>query len=271
MTAAAPRRRDTKMAAQLDSPRQRTRPGDDDGHTHVGPEDDPAGLLGVLGGLGPLASAEFLRTIYEHGLGAREQEAPRVVVYSDPTFPDRTEALLSGSEGELLERLTEALERLGRLGASRVVICCVTMHHLLPSLPRELRARVVSLLDVIFEEVLARREPHLLLCTTGARVLKIFERHELWPRAAGLFTLPDEEDQRDIHKMIYGIKQSQDARLHIPFVESLLRKYGVGSFIAGCTEIHLLTKQCAAGAGPRCLDPLTHIARGLAARAGSRR
>lgn len=227
-----------------------------------------AELLGVVGGLGPLASNEFLRTIYEYGLGAREQDAPRVVIYSDPSFPDRTESLLGGREELLVERLAEALAKLQTLGASRVVICCITIHHVLPRLPAELRGRVVSLLDVIFEELLARREPHLLLCTTGAREMRLFERHELWPRASEFVVTPDEEDQREVHSMIYRIKQSQDALLQLPFVESLLVKYGVGSFIAGCTEIHLLAKCFAAdgeGRG-RCIDPLTHVARGLSAR-----
>lgn len=227
----------------------------------AGPED----LLGVLGGLGPLASAEFLKTIYEHGRGGREQESPRVILYSDPTFPDRTEACLSGAVGPLLEKLVDSLTRLHRLGATRVVICCVTMHHLLPALPRDLRERVVSLLDVIFDGVLAGGEPQLLLCTTGAREMRIFERHESWQLAAGLFVTPDDDDQREVHRMIYRIKQGGDVRREALFVESLLGKYGVASFIAGCTEIHLLTKQFAAGRAGlparRSIDPLTLIAR----------
>lgn len=48
--------------------------------------------LGVLGGMGPLASAEFLKTIYECSVAGGEQRSPSVIMYSDPTFPDRTEA-----------------------------------------------------------------------------------------------------------------------------------------------------------------------------------
>ena len=41
-------------------------------------------VLGVVGGAGPLASAEFTKTIYEFSLGEREQEAPIVLLYSIP-------------------------------------------------------------------------------------------------------------------------------------------------------------------------------------------
>src|SRR5215213_9452039 len=227
--------------------------------------DQSTNLLGIVGGLGPLASAEFLKTIYEHSLGQTEQETPRVIVYSDPTFPDRTEACLNGSEEQLLNQLVAAMRQLQRLGASQFVICCITIHHLLPRLPNDLKARLVSLVDLIFEELTASRERHLLLCTTGARKLKIFEGHELWRGTSELVALADEMDQCEIHRMIYRIKQNQDVLEQIPFVESLLRKYEVNSFIAGCTEIHLLAKHFR-GRGRRCIDPLISIAKQLSRR-----
>ena len=217
-------------------------------------------LIGIVGGLGPLASAEFVRTIYEQCRVEREQETPRVVLYSDPAFPDRTEASLNGGDDELLERLVNVLTDLQRLGASQFVICCVTIHHLLPRVPGDLRARTISLLDVIFDTVAASRKRHLLLCTTGARQLRIYEKHERWRDNAHLFVLPDEMDQPDVHRLIYRIKQNQNVAQERHCVESLLDKYGLDSFIAGCTEFHLLAKQF----GSRCIDPLIEIAKEFA-------
>lgn len=220
-------------------------------------------LLGIVGGLGPHASAEFVRTIYEHCLGKTEQETPRVLLYSDPTFPDRTQNLLNGSFEPLLNQLVETLTRLQRLGASRFVICCITIHHLLPRLPGELRSRVTSLIDVVFDELAARREPHLLLCTTGTRELGIFQKHDRSRQFADLFVMLDEADQQEVHRMIYEIKSGEDVRERISFVESLLVKYEVKSFIAGCTEIHLLAKHFN-NKRDCCIDPLISIARELA-------
>ena len=109
------------------------------------------GALGVLGGMGPLSSAEFVRTIYEHARGAREQDDPVVFLYSDPTLPDRTEAFLGGREEQVLAPLQAALGRLVEMGAERLVVCCMTAHHVFPGLPAELRARLVSLVDVAVE------------------------------------------------------------------------------------------------------------------------
>src|SRR5262245_2307386 len=131
-------------------------------------------ILGVVGGMGPLASAEFVKTIYEQSLGGREQDSPIVLMNSDPTFPDRTQSLLAGEYEPLFGKLIEALNRLRELGASRIVICCVTIHCLLPKLPAELRRLIVSLIDVIFWQVAQDRKKHLLISTIGARKLGIY-------------------------------------------------------------------------------------------------
>ena len=66
-------------------------------------------VLGVLGGMGGLASAEFVKTIYELS-GAEshlEQDEPALVMYSDPAFPDRTEAFLRGETQLILTGLID--------------------------------------------------------------------------------------------------------------------------------------------------------------------
>jgi aspartate racemase len=232
-------------------------------------------VLGVVGGMGPLASAEFLKTIYEYNLGEREQDSPIVLMYSDPSFPDRTQALLTGIDEDLLVQLTQTLRRLLDFGVSEIVICCITIHHLLPNLPDEVRRHVLSLLDVIFSEVASSRKRHLLVCTTGARKAGIFERHPKWESLKDRFVLPDESDQELIHDVIYQIKSDCDIGELIPFLETLLLKYEVDSFIAGCTEIHLLAKQFLNSQSYPgtlgCVDPLDLVAQNIAGKKVQRR
>lgn len=228
------------------------------------------GRLGVLGGMGPLASAEFLRTIYAHAAAVPEQELPSIALLSDPGFPDRTEAFLAGRADDLVGRLVGALEELGAAGADRVVICCVTLHHLLPRLPHRLRGRVLSLLDVAFAELERLGRPHLLVCTTGTRAMRIFESHPAWERARHLVLLPDEAEQRQVHDCIYGVlKRGGDPRVVTPLIRALLDRHGVHDLIAGCTELHLMRAELNApadGLGPvGVLDPLTLIAARVAA------
>jgi aspartate racemase len=231
---------------------------------------DERRLTGILGGIGPLSSAEFLKTIYEYGprAGAREQEAPGVVLYSDPSFPDRTSAFLAGAGEVVRAQLVEALTLLTRLGADRVVICCMTMHHLLPELPDGLKSRVVSLLDVTYGRLEESRRRHLVLCSTGTLKLRLYQRHPRWPAVEDFVVFPDAADQDRLHELIYELKLNRAVHETCGFVEALLKKYGTGSFVVGCSEIHMLAKHFFQDAARRgaydCTDPFALVAKGLA-------
>jgi len=223
-------------------------------------------VLGIVGGLGPIASAEFLRTMYEHSVVEREQDLPTVIVYSDPTFPDRTEAFLSGNADPVLAQLIDVIERLLEAGATEVMFCCMTIHYLLPRLPAYLRERVISLPDIIFENVANTRQRRLLISSSGTRKLGLFENHPLWYSVEPYVVLPSEDDQNRIHRdLIYPIKTNPDISTQFPLLEQLLEKYEVDSFIAGCSEVHVLAKHFLASgnrsAKYSCIDPLATLAR----------
>ena len=225
-------------------------------------------VLGVLGGMGGLASAEFVKTIYELSgeVSPREQAGPTVLMYSDPAFPDRTEAFLRGETEPLLTRLIDALELLCGMGASQLVICCMTIHYLLPQVPGALRERIISLTDAIFSSVESLKKKHLVISSTGTIKLELLQRHPRWEQARNYFVFPSEAEQRQMHDLIYEVKLNRnllEARL---FVETLLARHRVNSFVAACSEIHLLAKQFAPSSGLQqrgysCIDPLTIIAR----------
>ena len=223
-------------------------------------------MLGVLGGMGGLASAEFVKTIYEISgeVSPREQAAPAVMMYSDPAFPDRTEAFLRGETQPILNRLIDALQSLDRMGASRFVICCMTIHHVLPQVPSALRERIISLPDVIFSAVESLKKPQLVISSTGTIKLELLQRHPRWEYAGKYFVFPSDDEQRRMHELIYQVKLNRKlphARIHI---ESLMAGHRVDSFVAACSEIHLLAKQFAPSASQHssygCIDPLSIIA-----------
>jgi aspartate racemase len=226
--------------------------------------------LGVLGGMGCLASAEFTRTVYELNVCEREQDSPLVVLLSDPAFPDRTQTFIDGDIAALVSMLGRRLAQLYALGAGRVVLGCVTLHYALPLLPPELRGRVLSLVDVALTEAAKSGRRQLLLCSSGSRAARVFEGHEKWSRVEGRIVLPDEEDQRFIHSMLYRYKVEVGEQPLLPYIEGLLEKYGVDSFIAGCSELHMLTNYLRRRpAGYRFIDPLLLIAQNLDAYLGA--
>ncbi|HEY0018336.1 MAG TPA: aspartate/glutamate racemase family protein [Longimicrobium sp.] len=225
-------------------------------------------IVGVLGGMGGLASAEFLKTIYETEVGEREQDGPVVMLFSDPSFPDRTESFLAGHEEVVLEPLVRALERMRASGASSVVMCCMTLHHLLPRLPPALRERVVSLLDVLMEELANARGRYLLVCSTGTRQLGLFDRHPRWDEVRGRVILADPDDQRRIHHdLIYPVKRNAGMDGLVRMLDELIDRYAADGFIVGCSEVHVLAKHYFATLDPErrreCIDPLAAVANAI--------
>lgn len=199
-------------------------------------------LLGILGGLGPLASAEFLKTIYELNVTDLEQQSPACILYSEPRFPDRTDAILGGSDELLISLLVKSLENLCQMGVSKVVLACVTMHYFLPKVPLPLREKVISLIDLIVTEVLTVGKNHLLLCSNGARQAGIFHKYERWNLVEPNVLLPDDGDQNMLQSCIYQIKSNSDKDNIIIYIKQLYEKYKVDSIIAGCTEFHIINK-----------------------------
>lgn len=224
-------------------------------------------VLGICGGMGPFASAEFLKTIYELNPGHVEQELPKCILYSDPSLADRTESIKTGAEAPLANRLIAILEKLDLLGSDKIVVCCVTSHCLFSSVPPRLHEKLISLVDLILDEAVARKKKHLMLCTIGARISGVFKNHERWPEAERHIVFPAEEDQCTIHSMIYRLKINPHDDSAIPWLEQLLEKYRLEAFISGCTEIHLLTRQLMSRGRKvnRCLfiDPLLMVASDL--------
>ena len=122
------------------------------------------------------------------------------------------------------------------------------------------------MIDVAIDEALARRRPHLLLCTNGTRAARIFQRHERWDEASRYLLLPDQPDQQRLHEAIYSLKRTHDVASLVPLIGKLLGKYNVSSMMTGCTDLHLLTRYLSRQPSDchiEITDPLEIIARNL--------
>ncbi|MEI6260568.1 MAG: aspartate/glutamate racemase family protein, partial [Deltaproteobacteria bacterium] len=135
--------------------------------------------LGILGGMGPLASLAFLRTIYECNLlGSIEQDYPNIVLHSLSSVPDRTRSLLGNAENALADSLVRNLRILNASGVSNIVICCFTSHALISRIPKEIAEKIVSLVDLTARELIVRKERALLLASLGSYQREVFRSTE---------------------------------------------------------------------------------------------
>lgn len=97
----------------------------------------------------------------------------------------------------------------------------MTAHRLLPEVPEPLRARVVSLLDLVIDEIRGTSGRYVLLATHGTRLARIFECHPRWDEVAGRVRFLDEKDQHCLHESVYRLKQNVPVEPLISWLESL--------------------------------------------------
>src|SRR4051812_8597528 len=105
-------------------------------------------MLGVLGGIGPMATVDFMSKVVQNTPAARDQDHIPMVVCSAVDIPDRTAAIL-GEGADPFPAMRDALRRLEAVGARCIAIPCNTAHHWHAALQAETSARILHIVDVV--------------------------------------------------------------------------------------------------------------------------
>jgi len=143
-------------------------------------------MLGVLGGMGPLATVDFLAKLVAATPAETDQQHMPVIVRSVPQIPDRTANILSGGESPL-PALRHGMRELARAGATVVAIPCNTAHHWADALAGPDLPPILHIVDAVAERLAAclpDGAPVALMCTEGTRAAKVYENRldaDRWP------------------------------------------------------------------------------------------
>lgn len=217
-------------------------------------------LLGIIGGLGPMATAYFLELTVKMTAAGRDQEHLRAVLMEAPDIPDRTAHILDRSRPSPLPSLIRYARQLESLGCSHIAIPCITSHYFFPELQREL---AVPLLNIVEETARHLRENGVrtagVMATTGTVRTELFQ--SALAREGIACVLPDEAHQAMVMRVIYD-----DVKAGLPVEKDVfgeaaahLRENGAECLILGCTELSLANRDEPLGAG--CLDALEVLSR----------
>lgn len=224
----------------------------------------PMRLLGVLGGMGPGATADVLTKIIECTPALRDQDHIPVLVRCVPQIPDRSEALLGGgpSPEAALRRGAAALRR---SGVEVLAIACNTAHHWYEAVRSAAGPRVETLhiADAVAAAALERLPAGGavgVLATRGALASAFHQRRLL---AAGLRPLvPSAEAQADYVDRAIALAKAGDwaeaGRAARSAVEAM-RAQGADLILLACTELPLALR--GAGFAPDLIDSNLALAR----------
>lgn len=104
--------------------------------------------LGILGGMGPLATVDFMRKIIQSTPAGQDQAHIPMVVANVPQIPDRTQAILDAAE-DPFPALLQLLRQLEQAGATLFVIPCNTAHFWFKRLTYYSRIEAISIIDCV--------------------------------------------------------------------------------------------------------------------------
>lgn len=226
-------------------------------------------VLGVIGGLGPLATANFLELVTKMTQAPSEQDHVDMVVYNFPSIPDRTGYILGSNLRSPLPGLLWAGRELERQEVSAIAIPCVTAHYFYDDLCRELRRPIIHDIRLTAQYLKEQGVQSVgILATEGAVTSGLFTR-ELLPLGIRP-VLPDKQGQEDVNHLIYrnikaGIPPEMD-KFHT--VTKNLRSRGAEVILLGCTELSVLARDYPLGSG--YLDTTRVLARESILRCGKR-
>lgn len=170
---------------------------------------DDRKILGVLGGMGPLATQLFYKMILKKTDAKCDQEHLNMIILNHATMPDRTREILEGRSGQLLHLLRKDLQMLETGGAGVIAIPCNTSHVLLPGLQENAGVPIINMVEEtaahIAETFQGKDLKIAVLATDGTVRTGLYQK--ALEKAGFTPVLPSAESQKLVMKIIYdGVK-----------------------------------------------------------------
>lgn len=206
--------------------------------------------MGVLGGMGPLATADFYTKLVRLTPARTDQEHPRVIIDSNPKIPDRTAGLFRQGP-DPTPHLVATARGLVRAGADVIAIPCNSAHAFLGAIRNGVPVPVLDMMGEVAAVTAALRpRPRTvgLLATPGTIRSRLYHR-ALGRRGITVVESTPAEDARVLAaiKSVKAGDLGKTVRSRVRAAAAALARRGAGAIILGCTELPLVM---AAGDAP---------------------
>lgn len=205
-------------------------------------------FLGVLGGMGPLATADFLKKLVENTPALVDQDHIPVLVHGDCSIPDRTAGIL-GEGPSPLPKLLQGIDFLNRAGARAICIPCNSAHCWYAEMSDASAVPLFNIVNASAEQV-RKRDSRIrrvgVLSTVGSFQMGIYTR-TLSDQGFTVLSPTEDEFRTLVSPAIALIKANQltDAEELFRVATAKLVARGAEIIILGCTEIPIgMRRQC---------------------------
>ena len=218
--------------------------------------------IGILGGMGPLATADLFRKIVTMTKAGCDNDHIRIYIDDNASIPDRTAAILAGGK-DPTPIMADSLKKLEGCGADCIIMPCNTAHYFLPRLQAMTEVPFLSMLEATAKTCAAAfpGKTAAILATKGTLATGLYEEAL---KAQGVsYLVPNADEQDALMRVIYeGVKADaapEAYRADMEGVMQTLAARGADYFILGCTELPVAAELL--DLKQPMIDPTTELAK----------
>ena len=192
--------------------------------------------LGVIGGMGPLATVKFYDKVVLNTDAHNDNEHIDLVVLNHSTMPDRTRCIIEKKDLEFLNVIKKDLEILDKIGVDVVAIPCNTSHYFYDEFSKYTNLKIINMIEETILEIKRRGVKQVAVFgTIGTLNSKVYDKYA---QKYGIEVKElSDEDKNSVMDNIYKIKETNNLEN-----KEILNKYcdkdTIG--IIACTELSLL-------------------------------
>lgn len=191
--------------------------------------------VGVIGGMGPEATVDFLRRIVAATPAEDDQDHIRVLVDNNPKIPSRLAAIVDGTGGDPLPVLIAMAQGLERQGADLLAMPCNTAHHYRP---RIAQAVSIPVLDMVALSV-AALPPGTRIGMLASPAVRLVGLYEERLRAAGREAVFPQDDA-PVLEIIRALKANRVTDAHRESYARIAGALDCDACLIACTELSVL-------------------------------
>ena len=218
--------------------------------------------FGIIGGLGPMATAYLLELIIDMTDAKTDQEHLDAIIFNRPSVPDRTAYILDHSKPSPVPPMIDMAKKLEALGVCAIGTPCVTAHSFHEELQRSVNVPFINMVQETAAYLKnAGCQKAGIMATTGTVHNGLFQR--ALSESGLAYALPDDAMQQYVMSLIYDcVKAGEPADMEkFRTVSDALRKEGCDAIILGCTELSIIKRDNEIGSGYLdALEVLAHAA-----------
>ena len=199
--------------------------------------------IGMIGGMGPAATADLMMKIIEMTDAKSDQEHIRMIIDNNTNIPDRTDAILHGGKDPVPE-MSASAEILEKAGADFIIIPCNTAHYFIPEVAKHTSLPILNMPEETAKLLKERGVKKAAVLGTDGTVQSGMYQKALDEEGIEA-VYPDENQQKQLMSLIYDyIKKGIMDAESLPITETSaiaddLRSRGAEVLLLACTELPL--------------------------------